>query len=153
MKFTGILQSGELDFPLPIKEERRKFLSRLKDGDLVDESLTIFREPKTKNQLGAHFGLMLSMAVQELDDRGYDTSFILKIDKPTGIGISIDLLKEYFYNVCPMFNDNGERIGLSKANTQQASKHFEDCRNFLASQWNINVPEPSKDWRNNATKS
>jgi len=147
MKFTAIKKNGHLTFPPAIAEERRRYIERLREGAVVSEDLSHYRAPKSQKQLGAHFGLMLAMAVIELNDRGYDTSFLLRIDKPTGIGITRDMLKEYLYSVCPIFNNEGAKITLSNATTEQAAKHFEDCRNFLASQWQINVPKPDINWR------
>ena len=95
---------------------------------------------------------MIAQAVTELDDRGYDTSFILNTPKPTGIGIDKNLLCDYFYNVCPIFNEDGKRITLSKMNIEQAMKFFGDVRNFLASQWSIVVPEPDPNWRETITE-
>jgi hypothetical protein len=46
-----------------------------------------------------------------------------------------------------MCNDEGERITLSKADTSQASKFFEDIRAFAASQWSVNIPDPDPDWK------
>ena len=104
---------------------------------------------KTQKQLGAHFGLMISQAIEQANDMGLDTSGFLKemvkSDLPSGIGLTTDFLKEIFYAICPMYRD-GKRITLSKASTIEASKHFEDCRNLLAAH-GIYVDEPRADYR------
>ena len=94
----------------------------------------------------------MAQAVIELDDMGYDTSFILNTDKPTGIGITAEHLTTFFYSVCPMFDDDGKHITLSKSNTKQAAKFFDDVRNYLASQWGIHIPEPDIDWKEKSEK-
>jgi len=152
MKFYPMIQDGELTYAPPIAEQRKKLLEKQKDGTVFEETLTVFRPSKTRKQLGAFWGLAMSIAVAELDDRGYDTSFLLNVPKPTGIAITKDLLCEYLYNVCPIFDEDGKRITLSKANTQQAAKFFDDCRNFMASQWSITIPEPSPLWREEKAK-
>ena len=146
MKFIGTKQDGQLVHAPSIAEEKRKYWERVPEGAIVESSLTVKRRDKTTNQLGAIWGLMLSQAVSELDDRGYDTSFIYNLFNPTGIGITKDDLCHFFYQACPIYND-GERITLSKSNTEQAAKFFNDARNYMASQWGINIPEPNQDWK------
>ena len=147
MNSIGRVKDGKLHFSPPINEARRAFIARLKDETLVEETLTVPRLNKSQKQLGAIWGLALATVVQELDDRGYDTSFIFNTPNPTGIGISSDMLCEYMYQVCPTYGEGGKRITLSKMDTAQAAKFFDDCRNFWSSQWQIYVHEPDKDWK------
>jgi len=147
MKFIGTKSNGQLLFPPPVAEMRKKYWDGIKEDTIVEESLVVKRESKTNKQLGAYWKLAMAMAIDELDYRGYDTSFILKTDKPTGIKITKDLLCDFFYNICPIFNDDSQIITLSKATTTQAAKFFDDTRNYLASQWSIYVPEPDPEWR------
>ncbi len=161
MDFIGIKQDGKLFHPPAIAEQKRKHWDRIKEGAMVKSSLTVQRQDKSQNQLGAIWGLMMAQAVDELDSRGYDTSFILNIPKPTGIAIDKNALCLYFYNVCPIFRDaykegiwHGQsRITLSKADTKEAAKFFDDVRNFLASQWHIVVPEPDPNWNKPAASA
>jgi hypothetical protein len=106
-------------------------------------------KPKTKKQLGAHFGLLIATAIAEANRQGIDTSGFLKelirTDKTSGVGLTKEFLKHVLYITCPIFRD-GKPITLREANTAEASKHFEDCRNLLASH-GIYVPEPNPDWR------
>jgi len=146
--FCGIKQDSKVIYPPAVAEERRKYWSRIKDGTTVKTSITVPRPGKSDLQLGAIWGLMLSQAVNELSDRGYDTSFIYNLPNPTGIEITKDDLCQYFYNACPIYNGVGHRITLSKSSTTEAAKFFEDVRNFLASQWSIVVENPDPDWKN-----
>ena len=146
MKFTGKKLDGKLVFPAFIKEERRKYWERIKDGSEVEESLSVKRPSKTQSQLGAIWGLLMSQAVSELEDRGYDTSFIYNLPKPTGNAITKEDLCKYFYAACPIYSA-GKIVTLSKANTIQASKFFEDVRNWMASQWSIVIPDPNPNFK------
>lgn len=147
MDFIGTKRDGNLEHAPAIAEQKRKFWDRIPDGAIVKSSLVVQRQDKSQKQLGAYWGLAMAMAVDVLDDRGYDTSFLYNTPNPTGNGIDKDLLCDYFYNVCPIFNDSGQRITLSKCDTKEAAKFFDDVRNFLASQWSIVIPEPDVDWR------
>ncbi len=148
MDFIGTKIKGELVHPPAIREQKRKYWERVPEGAVVMSSITMKRRSKSQEQLGAIWGLMMAQAKIELDDRGYDTSFLLNTPNPTGIPIDERLLCDYFYNVCPIFNEEGQRITLSKSNTKEAAKFFDDVRNFLASQWSIVVAEPDPNWRN-----
>ncbi len=147
MKFFGIKQDGKLVHPPVIAEEKRKYWNRIPDGVEVESSLTVKRRSKSQSQLGAIWGLMLSQTVSELYDRGYDTSFIYKLEIPTGIPIDKDDLCQFFYNACPIRNENGKIITLSKTDTIQAAKFFDDVRSWLSTQWGIVVPEPDPNWK------
>ena len=147
MDFIGKKSGGKLIYPPAVAEQKRRHWRSIPEGADVKSSLAVQRQARTNKQLGAIWGLMIAQAVTELDDRGYDTSFILNTPNPTGIAIDKNLLCDYFYNVCPIFDEDGKRITLSKMNIEQAMKFFGDVRNFLASQWSIVVPEPDVNWR------
>jgi len=147
MDFYGTKNNGNICFSAMQLQFRKLYIESLKDGAEIKESITILRKSKTNKQVKAHWGMIINMSLAEFEDRGYDTSYILRLDKPTGIAISKDLLYEYLCNVCPIFDENGKRITLSKMDTAQASKFFEDCRNHLASQWSIYISEPDENWK------
>lgn len=147
MDFYGTKVGDKLVHLPAIAEAKRKFWGRIKEGASVKSSLVVPRPDKTNSQLGAIWGLMLTQAALELENRGYDTSFIYNLSEPTGIAISKDDLCQYFYNACPLFNEEGQNITLSKADIQQASKFFDDVRNWMSSQWSIIIPEPDKNWK------
>lgn len=103
---------------------------------------------KSQKQLGAIFGLVVSQTLSTFDDLGYDTSYLIKSSKPSGVPISGDLLKEYLYAVAPIFRD-GKRITLSKMDVAEANKFIEMIRNYISAEWGIYIPEPDKNYRNN----
>ena len=127
------------------------YLNNNPDGS-YEGSCKRSRKHKSKQQLGAIFGLALNTIKAEFDDRGWDTSYLLKITDPTGNEISIDFLKEYLYATCGVYNEKG-LVRLSRANTLQAAQFFDAIRNYAVTQWGIYVPEPDKSWRNKISKS
>ena len=145
MDFLGVKQNGKFVTPPAIAEEARKYWSRIKDGTPVVKSLTVPRQGKTNQQVRAIWGLLMAMTLNELNDKGYDTSFLLNISEPTGNPITKEQLCTYLYEVCPIYSE-GIKITLSKANIEEAAKFFEDCRNFIASQWGIHIPDPNPEW-------
>ena len=147
MDFIGTKIDGKPVFPAPVAELRRKAWDRIKEGGTFKSSLTVPREKRSKNQLGAQWGLAIATAVLAFEDLGWDTSILLNTPKPTGIAIDSKQLCNYLYNVCPTFNQAGKHITLSDMDTKEAAKFFEDTRNFMASQWNIVIPEPDPNWK------
>lgn len=147
MKAIGIKKGNGAVYPPLIKESRGKKWADIKDGTEIWTDFGVVRQLRSSEQLGAIFGLMLTRAVVILTDRGEDTSLIYNLAKPTGVAISVNNLKDYFYAATPMYNEQGIKIRLSKANTKEAAKFFDDVRNYLASQWSITIPEPDKNWR------
>jgi len=147
MKFVGIKKQNKVIYPPVIAEERRKCWARILDGTEVETSFMVKRKDKSDKQLGAIWGLMISTAVNIMEDRGYDTSFIYNWSKPTGIAVTKGDLCGFLYTACPIRNKAGQIITLSKANTEQAAKFFDDARNVLASQWAICIADPNPNWR------
>jgi hypothetical protein len=146
-EFVGTVQKGKMVFSDTQILVRQQALYSLKDGEQIFEQIGRYRQPKSQQQLGAYFGLFCAHVIDAFEDRGWDSSFIFHLDKPTGVEVSVDLLKEYMYSVCPVHDSDGKRITISKMDTSQMAKFFDDCRNWAASQWSIIVPEPQKDWR------
>ncbi len=124
----------------------------MKSGTPIEETLRKISPHKTNKQIKTIFGLCLTTIIQGFNDNGWDSSILLNLPKPTGIGVSKVLLKEYLYAVCPISNDSGGRVTLSDATIEQAMKFIDDIRNFASSQWSIYVPEPNPDWRTKKAK-
>ncbi len=151
MEFFGTKKNGKPVYPPVIAEQRRKLWDKIPEGAAFKSSLVVPRDPKTHQQVKAHWGMIIGMTVDELDNRGYDTSFLFNLPTPTGVGIKGKQLMEFLYAACPIYAEDGRQLTLSKMDTQQASEFFEACRAWLASQWGIVIPEPDVNWRNQGT--
>jgi len=147
MDFIGKKKDGKKWLPPAIAEQARKHWESIKDGSDVVFSVTKPRKAKSQAQLGAIWGLIMTEACTQLSDMGYDTSFIYNIPNPTGIEISKEDLCDFFYNACPIRDENGQKITLSKSNTAEAAKFFDDCRNWMSSQWGVMVSELDPNWK------
>lgn len=146
-EYHGQIQNGKLTLSATQRESRQRWLISLKDGSLVKETITKMSHSKTHQQIKTIFGLVIATIIDGFDDLGWDSSIILNTKLPTGIGVTKGLLKEYFYVVCPIEDDEGNKITLSKANIMQAMKFIGDTRNWAASQWGMEIPDPNPDWR------
>jgi len=111
--------------------------------------IKLWRPGKTHQQVKAIFGLALKSIKQEFDDRGWDTSILLRSEMPTGIAVTPTLLKEYLYAVCPIFNDSGDAITLSHkdCDTAKTAKFFSDIQAWVSTQWCILIPDPDPSWK------
>jgi len=149
MKFVGNISQGRLTLSVSQNALRKNYLQNLKDGTQISEEIKPIRKGKTHQQVKAIFGLALATVKAEFDDRGWDTSFLYNLSIPTGIEVSVNMLKEYFYGVCPIYSEEGQRITLSHkdCDTKAASNFLEEVRNWSASQWGIYIAEPNPDWK------
>ena len=151
MDFYGTKQNDKAVYPPVIAEQRRKQWAKIPEGAIFKSSLVVPRNPKTYQQIKAHWGMVIGMTIEELDSRGYDTSFLYNLPTPTGIAIKGAQLQQFLYAACPTYAEDGRELTLSKMDTMEASDFFDRCRSFLASQWSIVIPEPDKDWKNQGT--
>ena len=126
---------------------REHYLTSIKDDTRIVETITRDTKPKTHAQVKTIFGLAIAQIVDEFESRGWDSSMLLNMPKPTGVEVSKGLLKEFLYAVCPIYDDNDKLITLSKADTRQAAFFFDDIRNHAASQWEIYIQDPNKLWK------
>lgn len=147
MDFYGKKVNGKKWLPPAIAEQARRHWDGIKDGSTVVYSVTKPKIGKTWEQIKLIWGLMMREACEALSERGYDTSFIYNIPVPTGNEIKPGLLCDYFYNVCPIYNSDGQRITLSKSSIKEASLFFDECRSWMASQWGIVISEPDPNWK------
>ncbi len=154
MDFIATVQTGQIVLSLPQAVSRKHWLSTLKDGTCIKETLTKVTKSKTHQQVKAYFGLALNVILSEFEDRGWDTSILLGQTVPTGVSVSKGLLKEYLYAACCPCDDDGNLITISseKMDTIRQAKLFEDVRNWAASQWHIQIPDPSPTWREEKSK-
>lgn len=153
MEFHYIVQDGRLTLSAVQMELRERYVTSLKNGSLIRETLTKAETSKTHAQIKAIFGLAIAFVLDEFEHRGWDSSIILGGDIPTGVPVSKVLLKEYFYIVCPICDDEGNKKSLSKANIEQANKFLKDIGNWSAAKWQIVIPEPDKEWQKKAASS
>jgi len=122
------------------------FITSIKEGQLVCRETTVYRDSKSQKQLGSFWGLFCRVVLDAWRDIGIDTSYIYRLEKPTGIEVSAEELKLYMYSVCPTLRD-GKRVTMSDMDTQEMASFFDRCLKFASSQWGIYVPEPDKNWK------
>ncbi len=147
MDFLGTKLNGKRHHELVVLENMRRFWGKIKEGQSFTLSLKVLRMDKTNQQVKAVWGMVIGMTLVYLEDQGYDTSYIYNLAQPTGNAITKDQLMQYLYEVCPITDDDGSRKTLSKADMPQTAKFFDDCRNFIASQWGLHIPEPNPEWK------
>ncbi len=147
MQFFGIIKQHKIMLTQSQKLLHAQFLGTLKNDCRIFMTITRDTKPKTWSQVKTIFGLAIAQIVADFESRGWDSSMLLNLEKPTGVPVSAGLLKEFLYAVCPIYDDNDKLITLSKADTRQAAFFFDDIRNFAASQWSLYIPEPNPNWK------
>lgn len=149
MEFHFVKQGKILTLSGAQRLLREQYITRLKEGTVVRETLTKTTVNKTHAQIKAIFGLAISFVIERFEEWGWDSSVILGGDIPTGVPVSKVLLKEYFYVMCPICDSDGNRITLSNKNVgiEEANKFFEEIRNLSAAKWQIVIPDPDPEWK------
>lgn len=138
MEFHFVKQDGNLTLSATQREIREKYVSSLKDGALVKEKLTREGNVKTHKQVKTHFGLAVEMIRLRLEEMGVDVC---------GVPVNKEMVYDILKKACFGVGDFGETLGLSKMTTEQASKAFENCRTWAASELGLNIPDPDPHWR------
>jgi len=133
--------------------ERRKFdefQDQLPAG-CYEVTIRKAKRMKTNQQVKTIFGLLINSVVAKANDNGWDTRDFLRAlvntDIPSGNGLTTDFLYPLFLTVCPITDDDGKRVTLSKMSTVQASKFFDECRNLIATSINLDIEDPDKNWK------
>lgn len=146
-KFYANIVNGKLEMSTEQDRLWKQLMTTFKPTDLVEITIKKYRQPRSNKQLGDWWGLFSKICLAEFEDRGWDTSYVFKLDQPTGIAITADLLKQYMYAVCPQFDDKDNPVTMSNMDTLQMSNFQTDCRSFAATQWNTYIPDPDPNWR------
>jgi len=148
MDFHGKIANGELWFSHAQNAMRSRFLSSCGTCNVI-ERITRSSAPKTHQQVKCHWGLVVGTIKQEFDDRGWDMAVLFPdLDLPTGYEVPADVIQKVLYAACSDVGEAGERKTLSKMSTAEASRFFEKCRDWAAIKWNIVIPDPNPDWKN-----
>jgi len=148
-EYHGIIRDGNFELSLTQLQQRESYLKSLKDDTRVTEIFKVQRKEKTWEQVKTHFGFALQQIVEEMDSRGWDSSIIYNLPKPTGVPITRDMLHQFFYVLYPVYNDTGELITMSHEDwsRKNSCELFDSIRNFTASQWDIYIRDPDPNWK------
>lgn len=145
-----VANKGRLSMRPVLAAGRINWISKLKDGTPVTETLEITRRPKTYQQVKMIFGLMIKDTLEQAAEKniGVEELLVYLIDHhiPKGQELTEDFLHELAYVICPTTDDEGRRVTLSKMNTEQAARLFESFRNIVAG-IGIVIPDPNPEWR------
>ena len=136
--YGTVNDSHQLIFNKATNELKSSFVQSCKPGQVVRVTLTKTRADKTYQQVKAVWGLIIPITKRALDDAGVDCM---------GVALSKDMVKSILYRFCGAVGDDGEIVPMSSQTVDQASKFFENARQWLASTFNVNVPDPDPEWR------
>jgi len=140
MKFIATMQQGKLILPEVQRQLRQRFVATLKDGQRVEETLVRKSDPKTQQQLGYHFGVIVALMIACFEERGIDLF---------GCTPTVRFTKEILYKACAENDDDGRRLTLSKMDKKQASEFIDRCINWAATELGLYIPPAQKNWKDN----
>jgi hypothetical protein len=137
-EFYPTIKNGVLQYSPVQLGMRERWLRSLKDGAKVKEVLTRQCRMKTHQQVKAHFGLVVELIRQRFIDMGIDVC---------GIPPNKEMVHAILKKACGGVGDMGETLGLSEMTATQASKFFDNCRMWAATQLSLNIPDPDPNWQ------
>ena len=120
----------------PVNEQKRRDWAKIPEGGQGWMSIEYNSRPKSLSQVKLIWGNMIANTIIQSQDKAIDVSdimiYLLSQDIPKGVGIDRDFLHQLMYIITPTFDDKGNKVTLSKMNTEQASRLFENYCNIMA---------------------
>lgn len=138
MEFHYIKQGDRLVLSETQSELLHQYIDKLKEGTLIKATYKREGNVKTHKQCKTQFGLVVEMVRLRLEEMGVDVC---------GVSVNKDMVYDILKKACFGVGDFGETLGLSEMTTEQASKAFENCRTWAATQLSLNIPDPDVNWR------
>lgn len=138
IEFHGLVNSsGILQFPPAQEKLRTRWLIDC-SGKSVTERLFISGRAKSSNQVKAHFGLAVMMIRDRMIDLGWDIC---------GVAPNKEMIHEILTRTCMGVGPLGETVRLSEQTVEQNIKTFENIRAWAATQLQLNIPDPDREWK------
>lgn len=134
-------EDGGLSYAGVSLSQRNDYLRSVKPGTLMELEIKPHRPKKTSNQCRAYFGLLVKTVKGYLDENG-QTVTILGLEVPW----TVELIKEWFYAACDPRDEEGGKLTISRMDTVQMIKFFDQCRDAVAMTWGLPIPDPNPNW-------
>jgi len=140
--YAVVTENGGMNYAGGSLNQRNSYLASLKPGTLLEVEIKPHRPKKTARQCRAYFGVLIRRVKEYLDDNG-QTVTLMGLDVPW----TAELIKEWFYAACDPRDDDGEKLTISKMDTVQMVRFFDECRDAVARTWGLPVPDPDPNYR------
>ena len=148
MEIHGRVRNGQIVLSPTIAALRDQYLRKFKDGTPILIRLTRITQGKTYQQVKCHWGLVIGMIRQEFANRGMDLATLLGSPHiPEGIEVPPDVIQAILYATCNHVGEAGERKTMRQMDTFEQSRFFDNCRNYAATAWQIEIPDPDPLWK------
>ena len=136
IELHGTVRDGNLVLDVMQKQMRSTFLASL-EKRAVTETIALAKKPKSGEQLGAIFGLIIATVKRELDDRGWDIY---------GAPWTEAQIKKCLYAGYHKYS--GTTKTLRDMDQAEASAFMDWCFTFCAGDpWRVFIPNPDPNWR------
>lgn len=138
---VGSAVNGNLILPPSQLELRRLWLNSTQTFSLI-ETLDVPKKPKSQQQLGAIFGLIIETVKRSLDDRGWDIC---------GSPWTREQIRACLYHQYHVKFNTAKT--LSKMEMAEVSEFIDSCYQWCAgSPWFIPIPLADPNWRENISQ-
>ena len=144
---SQVTESHELKQTSFVAESEQRYLATLKAGTNVIKKIVPIRASKTHKQCKAIFGLAFALLECEFKENGLDSSDLFRLPKPSGVLVSKDMFRQYFYACYPIKDADGKPVTLSGMNIKEAGEWFERIIAHASSYWGIFIPDTNVNWK------
>jgi hypothetical protein len=96
---------------------------------------------KTYKQVRTHFGLAVTLIREAMVEKGWALC---------GVSPNKEMIHEILLKSCGGVGPLGEMKRLSEMTTDEASKFFENIRDWAATQLGVYIPDPDPNWKDKA---
>ena len=140
LETIGIAKSGKYVLQGPNKELLARWLVDC-ENSFIKARWTKVGHPKTHKQCKVHFGLAIAKIREAMIDKGWGIC---------GIAPNVQMIHEILTKMCGGVGPLGSMKRFSEMTTTEASKFFENIRDWSAHELHIVIPDPSPTWREDA---
>ena len=137
IEFHGQVVNGCLILPQSSESLRGRWLNE-SEGKYVTERLLRRTVHGTLQQGKAHWGLAVTMIRERMIELGWDVC---------GIAPNKEMIHEILLKACGGVGDLGECLRFHEMSVGQRMQFFENIRAWAATQLQLNIPDPDKNWR------
>jgi len=137
LELIGVAKNGRWILP-PNAEQLYTQLLKESEGKFVKGQFNRVGKQKSQKQLGTHFGLAVAMIRQAMIDKGWAVC---------GIAPNKTMIHEILLKSCGGVGELGATKRLSEMTTTEASKFFENIRDWSAHELHIVIPDPDPNWK------
>jgi len=137
LELIGVAKNGRWILP-PNSEQLYTRLLVESEGKFIQGRFHRVGKNKTHKQCKTHFGLAVAMIREAMIDKGWAIC---------GVAPNKTMIHEILLKCCGGVGELGSMKRFSEMTTTEASKFFENIRDWSAHELHVVIPDPDPNWK------